>query len=90
MSDSPYLVARLESTGPTMADAAAGTASRSGQRVPNGMGGFQAAANSQTMSITVKPNAPLGELQSQVRVTLANGQSLLVPVTAYVIAPNAL
>ncbi len=90
VSDSPYLVARLENAAPGGTGTAAGTQAAVGESMSNGMGGFQAAANSQTMSVTVKPNAPLGELQAQVRVTLANGQSLLVPVTAYVIAPNAL
>jgi len=95
-SDSPYVVARLEGASPEDAYSnkeramTSGTAASS-QKVSNGFGGFQAAAaNSTTMSVTVAPNAPLGKLQTQVRVTLANGQTLLVPVTAYVIAADAL
>jgi len=94
-SDSPYVTAHLEETSSNIASsekarAVTSNAAASGQKAPNGFGGFQAAANSTTMSVTVAPNAPLGKLQTQVRVTLANGQTLLVPVTAYVIAADAL
>lgn len=94
-SDSPYVTARLEGTSSNTASsektrAMTSNAAASGQKASNGFGGFQAAANSTIMSITVTPNAPLGKLQTQVRVTLADGQILLVPVTAYVIAANSL
>ncbi len=84
-SDSPYVAVHLDAARAETSDNTG-----SGIKVSNGFGGAQAAANSQTMSIIVKPNAPLGKLQTQVRVTLANGQILLVSVTAYVIAASAL
>ena len=38
----------------------------------------------ETLTITVLPNAPLGVLKAQTEVTLANGQRLIIPILAYV------
>ena len=37
-----------------------------------------------TLDVTLDPAAPAGSLQAQITVTLANGQRLRIPVTAYV------
>lgn len=40
----------------------------------------------QVLEVTLGPDAPAGTLQSRIKVSLANGQRLLIPVTAYVSA----
>lgn len=45
-----------------------------------------AAQTNQVLEVTLGPDAPPGALQSRIRVSLADGQCLLIPVTAYVTA----
>lgn len=59
------------------------------------LGGLPASAAgkgeaSRALEIRLRPDAPPGMLQTQVKVTLANGQHLLLPVSAYVASPGAL
>ena len=42
----------------------------------------QVAASSRELSITLSPQAPSGVLQGQIKVELASGQRLMIPVTA--------
>jgi len=44
---------------------------------------------SETIVVTLRPDAPAGVLQAQLTVTLENGQRLLLPVSAYVTAITA-
>ncbi len=45
-----------------------------------------ASQTNQVLEVTLSPNAPAGVLQSRIKVSLTNGQCLLIPVTAYVSA----
>ncbi len=42
------------------------------------------------LELILSPEAPAGVLQTQVKITLANGQRLLIPITAYVTASPAM
>lgn len=50
----------------------------------------QAQPISETIEIALRPDAPAGVLQTQLTVTLENGQRLLLPVSAYITTPGKL
>ena len=54
-----------------------------------GVGG-QIVTNSRTVMVTLRRDAPVGTLQTQLKVLLASGRRLVIPLSAYVSAPGAL
>lgn len=74
-SASPWLSARLKRNDPEV--------------LFSGVLALSSGAASQTnqvLEVTLSPDAPAGVLQSRIKVSLTNGQCLLIPVTAYVSA----
>lgn len=55
-----------------------------------GGGGANTLPGSRMLEVTISPKAPLGLMQTTVIVTLTNGQRLHIPISAYIISPNAL
>ena len=49
--------------------------------------GNQLVTNVRTLVVTLSPQAPAGTMQTQLRVSLASGRRLVIPITAYVSAP---
>ncbi len=49
--------------------------------------GSQLVTSARSLTVTLSPQAPAGTMQTQLRVTLASGRRLIIPITAYVSAP---
>ena len=49
--------------------------------------GSQLVTSARSLRVTLSPQAPAGTMQTQLRVTLASGRRLVIPITAYVSAP---
>jgi hypothetical protein len=49
--------------------------------------GGQLVTNARTLMVTLSRNAPPGTVQTQLKVSLASGHRLIVPITAYVSTP---
>ena len=54
-----------------------------------GTPGKRPAANAVTLQISLSPQIPAGTLESQIMVTAADGEQMILPVSVYVVRPQA-